>query len=360
MDLKPIIIPIEMCQNALKGKNIRELQELSTSMRMIPLNGLFRKMIRLVRDLSTKSKKKVELEIIGGDTEVDRSVIEHISDPLVHLIRNSVDHGIEPAEERKALNKPALGKIQLEAKQVGGEIWISISEDGRGLNRAKIIKKAIEKGLINGSGSDLSDEEVNKLIFAPGFSTADKVTDISGRGVGMDVVSKNIEKIRGRIDVSSTQNVGTTFTLRIPLTTAIVDGMLLRVKDSIYAVPVLDIKESLKISENNIVEMVDGQEVAKIRNSFFPVVRISEIHDLGSGEVALTDGILVLVENGGKSVCLFVDELIDQKQLVVKPLPDYLGELEGVSGCAILGDGNICLIFDIASLIKLAESGTKV
>ncbi|GAB4327946.1 MAG: hypothetical protein Kow0037_01890 [Calditrichia bacterium] len=340
-------------------KNIRELQELSTSMRMIPLNGLFRKMIRLVRDLSTKSGKRVELEINGGDTEVDRSVIEHISDPLVHIIRNAVDHGIESAEERKAANKPAVGKIWLEAKQVGGEIWISIREDGRGLDRDKILKKAREKGIIQHSGADMSDEDVFNLIFAPGFSTAEKVTDISGRGVGMDVVRKNVEKIRGKVDVTSVKGEGTEFILRIPLTTAIVDGMLLRVGESLYAIPILDIRESLKISEKQIVEMMDGQEVVKIRENLFPVVRIHELHHLKPNKTHLTEGILVLVESGGKSICIFADELIEQKQLVIKPLPDYLGEIEGVSGCAILGDGNICLIFDIASLIKLAEQNEK-
>lgn len=340
-------------------KNIRELQELSTSMRMIPLNGLFRKMIRLVRDLSTKSGKRVELEINGGDTEVDRSVIEHISDPLVHIIRNAVDHGIESAEERKAANKPPVGKIWLEAKQVGGEIWISIREDGRGLDRDKILNKAREKGIIQHNGADMSDEDVFNLIFAPGFSTADKVTDISGRGVGMDVVRKNVEKIRGKVDVTSVKGEGTEFILRIPLTTAIVDGMLLRVGDSLYAIPILDIRESLKISEEQIVEMMDGQEVVKIRENLFPVVRIHELHHIKPNKTHLTEGILVLVESGGKSICIFADELIEQKQLVIKPLPDYLGEIEGVSGCAILGDGNICLIFDIASLIKLAEQNEK-
>ncbi|MFZ0391981.1 MAG: chemotaxis protein CheA [Calditrichia bacterium] len=337
-------------------KNIRELQELSTSMRMIPLTGLFRKMIRLVRDLSTKSGKRVELEIKGGDTEVDRSVIEHISDPLVHIIRNGVDHGIEPAEVRQAGGKPPEAKITLEARQIGGEIWISVDDDGQGLNRQKILKKAQEKKLISGSGEELSDEKVWNLIFNPGFSTTEKVTDISGRGVGMDVVQRNIEKIRGKVDISSIKGVGTTLTLRIPLTTAIIDGMLIRVRDSIYAVPMLDIKESVRVSGAQVVNMADGQEIVKIREDLLPVVRLHEMHHLEGETPALTDGILIIAENGGKTIALFADELVGQKQLVIKPLPSFIGELEGVSGCAIMGNGNIGLILDIASLIKTGET----
>ncbi|MEJ2635087.1 MAG: chemotaxis protein CheA [Calditrichia bacterium] len=341
-------------------KNIRELQELATSMRMIPLSGLFRKMIRLVRDLSNKSKKKVELEIKGGETEVDRSVIEHISDPLVHIIRNSVDHGIEPSDKRKNSGKPEVGKITLEATQVGGEIWISIRDDGQGLNRERILAKAIERGLISGNGDDLSDQNVWNLIFAPGFSTAEKITDISGRGVGMDVVQKNIEKIRGKIEVKSEDGQGTTILLRIPLTTAIIDGMLVRVHNSLYAIPMLDIKESLQVFSKSLVRMVDGQEVVKIREKLFPVVRIHELHELHCEKKDLTEGILILVENGGKSLCLFADELIEQKQLVIKPMPEFIGELEGVSGCAILGNGDISLILDISNLIKIAESSQEL
>ncbi len=341
-------------------KNIRELQDLATSMRMIPLNGLFRKMIRLVRDLSNKNSKRMELEIFGGETEVDRSVIEHISDPLVHLIRNSVDHGIESAEDRANRQKPAVGKITLDASQVGGEIWIKIQDDGRGLNRKKILAKAHERGLVNGNSEELPDEKVWELIFSPGFSTAEKVTDISGRGVGMDVVRRNIEKIRGRIDVRSELDVGTTIILRIPLTTAIIDGMLIRVHNSLYAIPMLDIKESFQVSASRIVRLTDGQEVVKVRDNLLPVVRIHEMHDIYCERKELVDGILIVVENGGKSICLFADELIEQKQLVIKPLPDYIGELQCVSGCAILGNGEICLILDVADSIKTAESLVKI
>ncbi len=339
-------------------KNIRELQELATSLRMIPLTGLFRKMIRLVRDISNKSGKDVELKIEGGETEVDRSVIEHISDPLVHIIRNAMDHGLEKAEERIRTGKPPKGEVVLDARQVGGEIWISIQDNGRGLNREKILSKAVEKGIVNGNSDDLPDEKVWNLIFAPGFSTAEKVTDISGRGVGMDVVQRNIEKIRGRVVISSTSGEGTTFTLRIPLTTAIIDGMIVRVGNSLFAVPMLDIKESLQVNSSSVVNLMDGQEVVKIREKLFPVVRLHEVNHIDSDIHDLGQGILILVENGDNSICLFADELVGQKQLVIKPIPDYLSRIEGVSGCAIMGDGNICLILDIANLIKLAESQT--
>ena len=336
-------------------KNIRELQELATSMRMIPIIGLFRKMNRLVRDLSKKSGKKIELKIHGGETEIDRSVIEHISDPLVHIIRNAVDHGIESAAERKAKGKPEIAEISLEAKQIGGEIQIRVSDDGRGLNREKIIQKAIEKKLISAQQNDLTDDEVWHLIFLPGFSTADKVTDISGRGVGMDVVVRNIEKIRGRVEIKSEKDRGTTVILRIPLTTAIIDGMITRVGNSLYAIPMLDIRESMVVRPEQIVTLMDGQEVVKIREQLFPVVRLNEFHNIPTPTRALSEGILIMVENTNRPICIFVDEIIGQKQLVIKPIPDYLGHIEAVSGCAILGNGEICLILDVATIIKNSE-----
>jgi len=337
-------------------KNVRELQELSTSMRMIPLNGVFGKMKRLIRDLSSKNNKKIELEISGGDTEVDRSVLEHISDPLVHILRNAADHGIQTPEERKKNGKSETGKIELTAKQVGGEIWIMIKDDGAGLNRDKLLSKAVEKGIIQESEMDMPDEKVWSLIFAPGFSTAASVTDISGRGVGMDVVLRNVEKIRGKVEVASEQDNGTTINLRIPLTTAIVDGMIMRVENSIYAIPTLDIKESLQVGENNIVDLIDGQEVIKIRESLIPVLRLHELHNLSFEQKPLSEGIVVVTEKAGKGIGFLVDEILGQQQLVIKALPKYLGYVHGVSGCAILGTGEICLILELANLIKMVES----
>lgn len=337
-------------------KNVRELQELATSMRMIPLTGVFGKMRRLVRDISSKSGKSVELIITGGDTEVDRSVIEHISDPLVHMLRNSVDHGIETGDVRAEKNKPKTGTINLEAKQVGGEIWILIGDDGAGLNREKILKKAKEKGLISDIESEITDEKVWGMIFHPGFSTAAKVTDISGRGVGMDVVVRNLEKIRGRVDIKSVPGQGTTMTLKIPLTTAIVDGMLMRLENSIYAIPTLDIRESLQVKSDRVVQLMDGQEVIKLRNSMVPILRLGELHAINTEKKALKDGIVVVTEKGGSTVGFLVDEIIGQQQLVVKALPRYSGNIKGVSGCAVLGNGEICLILDLANLVKLATT----
>ncbi len=333
-------------------KNIRSLQEMATAMRMIPLAGLFKRMIRLVRDVSNKVGKSVNLEILGGETEVDRTVIETISDPLVHIIRNSIDHGIEMPDERRKNGKKPAGKVVLEAKQVGSEILIYIRDDGHGLNRTRILTKARERGLISGNDADMPDSSVWPLIFKPGFSTAEKLTDLSGRGVGMDVVLKNIESIRGRVDVESESGKGTTIILRIPLTTAIVDGMQMRVGDAIYALPMMDIRESLQITPENIVTLINGEEMVKIRHNLYPVLRIHELHNIKNSCRKLNEGLVVLAESSGKSVCLFVDELIGQKQLVIKPLPEYSGNVRGVSGCTILGDGDICLILDVANLIK--------
>ncbi len=336
-------------------KNVRELQELATAMRMIPLSGLFGKMKRLIRDLATKNNKKIDLIINGGETEVDRSVLEHISDPLVHILRNSADHGIEAPAAREEKGKPGTGRIELSAKQVGGEIWIIVEDDGNGLNREKILKKALEKGLISENDMDMADEKVWNLIFQPGFSTADKVSDISGRGVGMDVVVRNVEKIRGRVEVDSTQGQGTRVNLRIPLTTAIVDGMLMRVEETIYAIPTLDIKESLQVGEQNVVDLMDGQEVIKIRERLIPILRLHELHELSFKAKPLSEGIVVVTEKGAQGIGFLVDEILGQQQLVIKPLPEYLGNIKGVSGCAVLGNGEICLILDLSNLIKMVE-----
>ncbi len=337
-------------------RNVRELQDLATSLRLIPLNGLFGKMKRLVRDISLKKEKQVELQVFGGETEVDRSVIEHISDPLVHILRNAIDHGIESAEERKAKGKPQQGQIILRASRVGGEIWIEIQDDGRGLDREKILKRAVERGLIAQNTKELSDDEIYNLIFMPGFSTADRVTNISGRGVGMDVVKKNVEKIRGHVAVKSSDGHGTTIRLKIPLTTAIIDAMLLRVHQTVYAIPMLDIRESLKVQPQQVVDLVDGQEVIKVRDEIIPVIRLQQLHS-NLGEVEPIDqGVVVITQAQERAIGFWVHEILGQQQLVIKPVPQYLGKLAGVSGCAILGDGTICLILDLAVLVSLAET----
>lgn len=337
------------------NKITRDIQETALAMRMIPLSSTFHKMERLVRDLSNKFNKKIKLEIAGEETEVDKTIIEQISDPLVHIIRNSIDHGLESNEERAKLGKPATGTIKLEAKHSAGEVWIIVEDDGRGLNREKIIKKAVENSLIKGDGSDMKDEEVWKLIFEPGFSTAEKVSNISGRGVGMDVVKRNIEKLRGRVDIRTIGGKGTMIILRIPLTLAIIDGMEIQVGKARYIIPISSIRQSFKAHSDKISHTPDGTEVVNVRGELLPVVRLHRMYGIPSIHERLEDGLLIIVENNEKKCCLFVDELIGQQQIVIKGLSNYLGHVRGVSGCAIMGDGEISLILDIGDLIASVE-----
>ncbi|MGC9518922.1 MAG: chemotaxis protein CheA [Desulfuromonadaceae bacterium] len=333
-------------------KLVRELQEMAMIIRMIPVSGLFRRMIRLVHDLSAKAGKKVELKLFGEGTEVDKTVIETITDPLVHLLRNSMDHGLEPPEERIAAGKNETGTIKLSACHEEGEVWITIEDDGRGLNRDKILAKAIQNGLIEGDGSDLPDKYVYNLIFQPGFSTAEKITDISGRGVGMDVVKQNLEKIKGKIDVSSVPGQGTIIKLRIPLTLAIIDGMLVRVGDVHCIVPVLAIKEAFRPEANSITITPDNQELVRVREAFLPVVKLHELLEVEPDNRELVEGILIVLEHQDRYVCLQVDEIMGQQQTVIKGLSEYIGNVHGCSGCTILGNGDICLILDVGSLIE--------
>jgi two-component system chemotaxis sensor kinase CheA len=337
-------------------KITREIQEVAMAMRMIPLAGTFRKMVRLVRDLSHKANKKVDLQIIGEETEVDKTIIEQISDPLVHLIRNAVDHGIESPEERRAAGKLETGRIVIEAKHSVGEVWIIVADDGRGLDREKILRKGVEKGLITGEERELKDEEVWRLIFEPGFSTAEKVSSVSGRGVGMDVVKRNIERIRGKIDVRSRPGGGTMFIIRIPLTLAIIEGMVVQVGSNRYTIPIGSIKESFQPRMDQITRTPDNLEVVRIRGELLPVIRLHELYRVRPNYEQLTEGILIVVENSEQKYCLFVDELVGQQQIVIKGLSSYLGHVRGVSGCAILGDGDISMILDIADLFSAAES----
>lgn len=332
-----------------------ELQDIAMSVRMIPLSGVFRKMIRLVHDLSNKAHKKLRLNIVGEDTEVDKTVIEQIGDPLVHIVRNSCDHGVEPPEERVKAGKPEVGTVTIEGRHEGGEVWIIIKDDGRGLNREKILARGIERGLVQGDGRELSDERIFRLIFEPGFSTADKITDISGRGVGMDVVKRNIDKLNGRVDVKSTPGQGTTIILRIPLTLAIIDGMLVRVGKTKYTIPVLSIRESLRPEHKRITITPDRREILRLRDELIPVIRLHEVFNRQSDSTDLEEGILVIVEDAGVSVALFIDEIVGQQQTVIKGLSNYIGKARGCSGCTILGDGSVSLILDINSLVALAD-----
>ncbi len=337
------------------SKLVRELQEMAMTIRMIPVSGLFRRMIRLVHDISVKAGKKVDLELIGEETEIDKTVIETITDPLVHLLRNSLDHGLEPPDERIAAGKDETGTVKLTARHEEGEVWVTIEDDGRGLNKEKILEKAISKGLVEGDGSDLSDRQIHNLIFAPGFSTADKITDISGRGVGMDVVKKNLEKIKGKIDVASTPGQGSKITLRIPLTLAIIDGMIVRVGSSTCIVPTLSMLEAFRPSMDQITLTPDGDELAKVRENFLPIVRLHDILGKTPDSRNLSDGILIVLEYQESRFCLFIDEILGQQQTVIKGLSDFIGNVPGVSGCTILGDGGVCLILDVGTLIDSAE-----
>jgi two-component system chemotaxis sensor kinase CheA len=333
-----------------------DLQDVALAIRMVPLTSTFRKMIRLVHDLAIKFSKKVRLELKGEETEVDKTVIEHISDPLVHIIRNAIDHGMEKPDRRLELGKDETGRIILEARHDGGDVVIFISDDGGGLNRDKIVKKSLERGLLRGNPDAVKDEDLYGLIFEPGFSTADLVTDVSGRGVGLDVVKKNLERIKGRVDIKSTPGKGTSFMLRIPLTLAIIEGMLVRVGRSKYIIPLLAIMESFRPQEQHITVLPNGSEVVRVRDALLQVSRLYRLNAIQPDTENLHEGILVIVENQGEQLCLFVDEIIGQIQTVIKGLPDYMGAVEGLSGCCIMGDGEVCLILDVGSLIKKAKA----
>jgi two-component system chemotaxis sensor kinase CheA len=337
------------------NKIVRELQEMAMVIRMIPISGLFRRMIRLVHDLANKSGKKIELKLCGEETEVDKTVIETITDPLVHLLRNSMDHGLEPPDERRAAGKSEKGTIELSARHEEGEIWITIEDDGRGLNREKILAKAREKGMIQGDGAELSDKVVYNLIFQPGFSTADRITDISGRGVGMDVVKQNLEKIKGNIDVLSRPGHGTRITLRIPLTLGIIDGMLIRSGRTKCIVPLLAVREIFCPEARLITMTPNGGEIVRVRESFFPILRLHEIIKNEPDSTCLEEGILIVLEHQENRVCLFADEILGQQQTVIKGLPDYLGQVRAASGCTILGDGEVCIILDVGHLVAMKE-----
>ncbi|GMA97340.1 chemotaxis protein CheA [Pelosinus sp. IPA-1] len=327
-----------------------ELQDTVMSIRMVPLSATFHKMNRIVRDMVRKLDKEAQLEIIGEQTEVDKNIIESISDPLMHLIRNAVDHGIEPAQERITQGKPKVGKIRLEAKSAGGDVLITIQDDGGGLNKEKILKKAWERGLIEKEETSLSDNQIYSFILQPGFSTNDTVTEFSGRGVGMDVVAKNIEKIGGTISVDSIVGEGTTMSIRIPLTLAIIDGMNIKVGNSIYTIPIIAIKESFRLKEQNLIKDTNNNEMIMIRGECHPVLRLYERFQVKTEVKDLREGIMVMVEADGKGICLFADSLIGQQQVVVKALPSYIKKTKGIAGCTLLGDGGVSLILDVAAL----------
>ena len=325
-----------------------ELQRTAMSMRMVPIKQTFDKMIRLVRDLSKKSGKKVDLIMEGAETEIDRNMVDSIYDPLVHMMRNSVDHGISPPAERGKFGKPETGTVYLRAYQKGGSMMIEIEDDGEGLNTQKIRKKAIERGLISESDS-LSDFELNNLIFLPGFSTADKITDVSGRGVGMDVVKKAVEKLRGKVDVQSQSGKGSLFTIRLPLTLAIIDGIIVRVGSERYIIPTIAIQESMRPEPAKYSTVHGRGENLMVRGELVPIIRLYEIFGVESTNTDPCEAIVVVVENEGRRRALMVDELLGKEEVVIKNLGGL--DVPGVAGGTILGDGRVGLILDLAGVI---------
>jgi len=340
---------------AHQGKIVRELQELSMSMRMVPVQGVFKKMARLARDLSRKADKPVDFVTIGEETELDRTVVDKIADPLIHMVRNSVDHGIEAGEDRVKAGKSATGRVELRAFHQAGSIVIEIEDDGKGLDKDRILKKAIDNGVVD-PGQDLSDEEVFKLVFHPGLSTAEKVTSVSGRGVGMDVVKKNIESLRGKIDINSTRGKGTIFTIRLPLTLAIIDGQVVCIGEHRYIIPINSIVRSLRPTPQQLSSVQGRGEMVLERGELMPLVRLYKLFGVVAATEDPTESLVVVVEEDGRRCCLLVDDLLAQQQVVIKNLGEALGVLRGVSGGAIMGDGKVSLILDIPGLIKLAQA----
>lgn len=354
------LLPRDSFDNFMKsGRQLRkltdDLQDIAMSLRMVPISGVFQKMNRIVRDMKQKLDKDVRLTIIGENTEVDKTIVDSIQDPIMHLVRNSMDHGIEETEkERIDAGKNPQGEIILSASHTSSEVVISVSDDGYGMDPNKLLAKAKEKGLLTKPESEYSRKEALGLIMLPGFSTNQAVTEYSGRGVGMDVVKKNVESVGGTISISSEDGKGTTVTMKIPLTLAIVDGMKVTVGNSIFTIPISNIRQSFKVKADQIILDEYGNEMVNRMESFYPIVRLHNFYNLETEVTSMEDGILLWVEASDRSCCLFVDDLIGEQQVVVKPLPVFLNSFDlksyGIAGCTILGDGNISIILDILSL----------
>ena len=349
------LIQSKLSQNLSQLNRITSsLQKDAMSLRMVPVRQTFQKMSRLVRDLGSKSGKKVELALFGEDTEMDRKMVEEINDPLMHMIRNAVDHGIEKPATRSERNKPATARVELKAYHQGGNIVIEISDDGNGLDPEKIRNKAISQGLITAE-QELSEAEIFHLIFAPGFSTAEKITEISGRGVGMDVVRRNIEALRGKIEIQSVLGKGSQFLIKLPLTLAILDGLVLGVGAERFVLPTFAIKESLRPAKDQI-HSVQGREcMVRVRDRLFPLVRISVLFGIDNAVEDPCLGTLVLIEDDGRQLCLLVDRLIGKQEVVIKSLGETFRHLQGVAGGAILGDGRVGLILDANGIFRMTE-----
>ena len=358
------LLPRDNRDNFMKSarqlrKLTNDLQDIAMSLRMVPISGVFQKMNRIVRDMKQSLGKDVRLTIVGEDTEVDKTIVDNIQDPIMHIVRNSMDHGIEEtAQERIAAGKDPQGEIVLSASHTSSEVVISVRDDGYGMDPQKILEKARSKNMLAKPDSEYSQKEILGLIMLPGFSTNTEVTEYSGRGVGMDVVKKNVESLGGIVSVSSTYGEGTTISMKIPLTLAIVDGMKVTVGDSIFTIPIANIRQSFKVKADQVIKDEYGNEMVERVDHFYPIVRLHSFYHLPTEVTQMEDGILLWVEANDRSYCLFVDDLIGEQQVVVKPLPAFLSEFNlkdhGITGCTIMGDGNISIILDILSLYSIA------
>ncbi len=337
-----------------------DLQDIAMSLRMVPLAGTFQKMNRIVRDMKKKLNKDVRLTLIGENTEVDKTVVDSIGDPIMHIVRNSMDHGVETnVEDRIAAGKNPQAEIVLSAAHTGSEVIISISDDGQGMDPDKILAKAERNGILTKPASDYSKKEILSLLLLPGFSTNEEVTEFSGRGVGMDVVKKNVEAVGGTISITSELGKGSCTTLKIPLTMAITDGMEVSVGRSMFTIPIANIRQSFKTQKEDVILDASGNEIIKCQDAFYPIIRIHDLYNIETEVTNIEDGILIWVETADKSYCLFVDELLGEQQVVVKPLSSFLSNFNikdsGIGGCTILGDGNISLILDISNLYAATQ-----
>jgi two-component system chemotaxis sensor kinase CheA len=335
-------------------RNTRELQESVMRIRMIPISFAFNRFPRMIHDLCNKFGKKAQLKLSGESTELDKTVMEKIGDPLVHLVRNAMDHGIEMPDKRTAAGKPQAGTVHLNAFHQGGNIVIEISDDGAGIDADKIFQKAVERGLVE-EGIELPQAKIYDLLFQPGFSTADQITDVSGRGVGMDVVRKNIQALGGTIEVESTLGKGSKFTVRLPLTLAILDGQLVRVGDHTYIIPLVSIVESLQVHSKNVNAIAGKAELYKLRDEYIPIIRLYEAFHIEPDTKSLENGLLVVVEGDGQKAGLLVDDLLAQQQVVIKSLETNFRRVDGLSGATILGDGTVALILDVAGVIRVSQ-----
>jgi two-component system chemotaxis sensor kinase CheA len=336
-------------------KLVRSLQEITLSLRMVPIDGVFSKMERLVRDTAKRTGKQVQLIIEGEETEIDKSIVEEIYDPLVHILRNAIDHGLETPEERKEAGKQPTGKITLSALQSGKEVWIRVNDDGKGLSRDKVLKKAIERGMTHAHNVDLlSDRDIWEFLFQPGFSTADEVTDLSGRGVGLDVVKKNVTELNGFIDITSIYGQGTTFLIRVPLTLAIIEGMVVKRKDGYFILPSIDIKETIYVTNDKFSELYENNHMIQFRGNLIPLVDLELLFDRKSSLNDVTELInsyVVVTESQDKQMGIVFDDIIGNQSIVIKPISPVFKNINGLAGCTILGNGQAGLILDVRKLM---------